>query len=173
MVLLRSCAFPPPFGVMPSLPSPSQGGGESRYQVIDPGRFLKHETSFFLPNKGSLFVGNGNMKIPAYFGEIVGWLVSGKLLVGWFPGNCLLVGWLVGFREIVGWLVGFREIVGEIFRKKARLVKLWIHLARLVGVLEILLMATRNPAWKPVEVGSISHYLHGFLDPRWSPEFFH
>ena len=52
------------------------------------------------------------MTIPGFF--------SGKLLVGWFQGNC----WLVGFREIVGCLVGFREIVGEMFRKKARLVKL-------------------------------------------------
>ena len=24
-----------------------------------------------------------------------------------------------------------------------------------------------NPAWKPVEVGSLSHYLQGFVHPRW------
>ena len=33
---------------------------------------------------------------------------------------------------------------------------------------EKLLMATRNPVNSPVEVGSLSHYLHGFgQHPRW------
>ena len=115
----------------------SKGGGESRYQVIDPG-----DEDTKRANKGSLFCWereNENSRI-------------------FFQGNC----WLVGFREIVGWLVGFREIVVKFSEKEARLVKLRFHLARLVGVLEILLMATRNPVWKPVEVGSISHYFTWF-----------
>ena len=59
-----------------------------------------------------------------------------------FQGNC----WLVGFREIVGWLVVSGKLLVKCSEKKTRLVKLRFHLARLVGVLEILLMATRNPA---------------------------
>ena len=31
----------------------------------------------------------------------------------------------------------------------------------------VLLMATRNPANSPVEVGSLSHYLQGCIHPRW------
>ncbi len=31
----------------------------------------------------------------------------------------------------------------------------------------ILLMATRNPARQPVEVGYLSHYLQGFIHPKW------
>ena len=37
-----------------------------------------------------------------------------------------------------------------------------------VGVMNDLLMATRPPARKPVEVGTISHYLYDcFIHPRW------
>ena len=32
---------------------------------------------------------------------------------------------------------------------------------------KILLMATRNPARKPVEVGRLSHDLQGCIHPRW------
>ena len=35
------------------------------------------------------------------------------------------------------------------------------------GIRGILLMATRNPANSPVEVGSLSHYLQRFMHPRW------
>ena len=42
----------------------------------------------------------------------------------------------------------------------------WIRGSRLVNTVE-LLMATRNPVNSPVEVGSLSHYLQGFLHPRW------
>ena len=130
MVLLHSCAFHHHLvSCHPSL-SASQGGGESRYQVTDPGDEDTKRVFFWALNKGSLFLlGKGKMDNPRIF----------------FRENTMLVGDITVF-----------------------------HLARLVGVLEILLMATRNPVNSPVEVGSVSHYIHGFLDPRWwSPEFFH
>ena len=44
------------------------------------------------------------------------------------------------------------------------------ELIKLVA-LNILMMATRNPVNSPVEVGSLSHYLQGFIHPRWLAGF--
>ena len=43
----------------------------------------------------------------------------------------------------------------------------WPSIYRFEQSLGILLMATRNPANSPVEVGSLSHYLQGFIHPTW------